>query len=100
MNRDCCDALDCVTGDWAVTTDSTCLSKRSQSLNDLNEEVKLDLITSYYQALPGEGKTPQQVQKMFAKYEQKFAQLVTRLEQKYNMPFQEEPTAETTKEEL
>jgi hypothetical protein len=113
MNRDCCNAagrgdstvLECMVGDWAVTTDSTCLSKRSQTLNGLTEQDRIALIVTFYQrVLPdNEKKSPGEVEKLVAKYERKFAQLVLRLEKKYKTSVQEKEdvtTAQALHEEL
>jgi hypothetical protein len=108
MNRDCCAGSECMAGDWAVTTDSTCLSKRSQSLNGLAEPDRIALITRYYQRVlpPDEDKkkAPGEVEKLVAKYERKFAQLVLRLEEKYQASMQEEgettAAAQSSSEEL
>jgi hypothetical protein len=110
MNRDCCNAagrgdstaLECMAGDWAVTTDSTCLSKRSQTLNGLAEQDRIALIVTFYQrVLPdNEKKAPGEVEKLVAKYERKFAQLVLRLEKKYKTSIQEAEEDVTTAQAL
>jgi hypothetical protein len=85
MNRDCCDGLQCVTGDWAVTTDSTCLSERSIALDDLSKEEKFNMIQTFYaEKVPTDSvKSSEEAQRLVEKYSRSFAQLVSRLERRY-----------------
>ncbi len=87
MNRDCCVGLHCAAGDWAYTTDSTCLSDRSVKLNALDMDEKVRLIHHFYKHLGDTGKTKDQVESLTKKYAYKreFAQLVIRLERKYGV---------------
>lgn len=88
MNRDCCSGLSCVTGDWEVTTDSTCLSPRSQKLNEMDPEQQILLIQSFYATKVNDDKkkSPQDAKALAEKYlRTAFAQLVFRLEQKYGI---------------
>ena len=115
-NRDCCRAdevdtteqqhgdLECVLGDWSVTTDSTCLSKRSQELEELSKEQNLDhqsltvLLKHHIYRYPEireahskrlrESKReedPLFYQKITEKYRHEFARLVVGLERKYGI---------------
>ena len=104
MNRDCCadDALHCAVGDWAVTTDSTCLSNRSEQLNILEMDKKVLLIQRYYEKLNDANKTPEQAEALAKKYSnmRQFAQLVVRLERKYEVSVDYENSSNGKKEEL
>ena len=86
MNRDCCGGLACVTGDWAITTDSTCLSERSVQLQALSRQEQLDLLVNFYTSdkIPADKhKSLQQVEILFNKNRRSFAKLVTRIETAY-----------------
>ena len=92
-NRDCCAHLECVTGDWQYTTDSTCLSKQSQALETelkkFSMEDKEKLLQAFYelqeQTLDDDTnkKTPEQVAKIAHQYRHDFHKLIAKLEQKY-----------------
>ncbi|KAG7337436.1 hypothetical protein IV203_034504 [Nitzschia inconspicua] len=90
-NRDCCPNLECVTGDWQYTTDSTCLSHRSQTIESdiqgMTLEEKTSLLLRFYQTrLVEEGtehKSPNDVGKIAYKYRHDFPKLVAKLERKY-----------------
>jgi hypothetical protein len=103
MNRDCCEGLSCVAGDWAVTTDSHCLSERSAAFNALTKDQKLKLLKVFYdhQALPSKRKSTPEVYKLYQKYSRMFAELIVKMEQKYDtvfrLPGEEE---ENSKDEL
>ncbi|CAB9517176.1 expressed unknown protein [Seminavis robusta] len=101
VSRDCCgNHLSCETGNWAVTTDSTCLSERSVLLEALPREEKLDLLVQFYSNLHFEErrKSKEEVEKLFDKNSRSFAKLVSRIEKHYKMPVS---TIERTgKEEL
>jgi hypothetical protein len=86
MNRDCCEGSSCVAGDWSVTTDSTCLSKRSEKLNALAMDEKLELVQEFYAKLPDSTNTPTKAKDLVEKYagRREFAQLVARLKRKYD----------------
>ena len=108
-NRDCCGreehgdrTVECVTGDWEVTTDSTCLSKRSQELEDLSKENGFDhqtltvLLKHHIYQHPEirEQQTkrfrdkevdPLFYEKIAHKYRHDFAKLIVSLERKYTM---------------
>jgi hypothetical protein len=108
-NRDCCGreehgdrTVECVTGDWEVTTDSTCLSKRSQELEDLSKENGFDhqtltvLLKHHIYQHPEirEQQTkrfrdkeidPLFYEKIAHKYRHDFAKLIVSLERKYKM---------------
>ena len=90
LSRDCCDDLACVMGDWAVTTDSTCLSERSVELNTLSKQDRLALIYNFYKNLPvdeSKRKSRQDVQALVDKYaHDAFAHLVAKIEKRYNTP--------------
>ena len=101
MPRDCCEGFECVAGDWAQTTDSTCLSRRSQNLASLRltHEQQMTLVKDFY--------AKQQVKKSddeledILKHFRPFARLVSRLEQKYHQPFPiPSIKGEDTKDEL
>ncbi len=110
-NRDCCGhedrAIECVTGDWEITTDSTCLSERSQELEAISKENGFDhqsltvLLKHHIYQLPKirEQHTkrfrdkkidPQFHEKIAKKYRHEFAKLVVNLERKYKIS---DPTA-------
>jgi len=104
-NRDCCgrdgdgdEVLECVTGDWEITTDSTCLSKRSQELETLFKDHGFDHLTItlllkdfFYQhplirdAHLTKKKAHATYEKIAAKYRYDLPRLVTILEQKYQI---------------
>ena len=107
MSRDCCSRdLTCVTGDWAVTTDSTCKSSRSIALDALSRDERIDLLVRFYQPpfdvstnendegddVPQQKKpkthppykSREQVQRLVEKYSNSFSQLVARIEKRYN----------------
>jgi hypothetical protein len=108
-NRDCCGreehldrTVECVTGDWEVTTDSTCLSKRSQELDALSKENCFDhqtltvLLKHHIYQHPEirEQQTkrfrekeidPLFYEKIADKYRHDFAKLIVSLERKYKM---------------
>lgn len=85
MNRDCCDGLSCVAGDWSVTTDSTCLSTKSARIEQrgFSKEEKERIVTQFYQKQEVLDKTAAQIEQLVKKYGRKFHQLVARLEKKY-----------------
>jgi hypothetical protein len=96
MNRDCCEHLSCITGDWQFTTDSTCLSKRSEEIDHLKLtiEEKMTLVEGYYNHIgsngdnvdvDGQRKSRKDVEKIVRKYDLEFPKLVSRLEQKYGI---------------
>jgi hypothetical protein len=87
--RDCCsgDDLDCTLGDWAVTTDSACLSKRSVHLNALRASEKMAVLRKIYaNQIPG-AKSDEEITGLAEKYirRDEFAQLIVRLERKYKI---------------
>ena len=99
MNRDCCDDLDCITGDWQYTTDSTCLSKRSEQIDNLSmsTKTKISLIEEYYNRdevvnrLKESEKSKQLsdfAKNIVKRYDQNFPQLISRLEAKYGLLFE------------
>jgi hypothetical protein len=76
-------------GDWAVTTDSTCLSERSARLEALSRDEKLALLVQFYGSVPeNKQKSPEQVEKLLNKNSRssKFAKLVSRIEKMYGIP--------------
>lgn len=95
MNRDCCNfnkgddpsTLECVAGDWAVTTDSTCLSARSKILEQLTKAEKIHLLKEFYdnKVPPTSRKSTAEVVKLYEKFARSFAKLVVRLETKYEL---------------
>lgn len=117
MNRDCCGRdepgdreVECVTGDWAITTDSTCLSKRSQELealykeNGFDEESLVVLLQNHIYQLPEiatkQNRAPEYKEKdptkyakisdlvykrIAQKYSDNFAKLIVDLERKYEI---------------
>lgn len=98
MNRDCCQDLKCVTGDWQFTTDSTCLSTRSEQIDNLklSQEEKVSIVEQYYnrdevakKLKDGEEKkkSREYVTKIVRRYDQEFPKLVSRLEAKYGYLF-------------
>jgi len=102
MNRDCCNDLDCVAGDWAVTTDSTCLSTRSQALNDLSRTEKIQILKEFYdhKVPPKKRKTTVEVVKLYEKNARTFPKLVAKLEKKYDISMTEPIHSKTTGDEL
>lgn len=101
-NRDCCEGTRCVMGDWSVTTDSVCLSTRSERLNQMEKAQKIALIKEYYSNFVKNGKSPEDVEKLATKYDdqREFAQLVARLEHKYGHGIDEARTLDRSKQEL
>jgi len=87
MPRDCCDGLQCIGGDWAQTTDSTCLSIRSQNIASLSLSSKEQriLLETYYTER-NVSKTSEELDDILKRF-RPFARLVQRLEQKYQQPF-------------
>mmetsp|Transcript_12522 Transcript_12522/g.15092 ORF Transcript_12522/g.15092 Transcript_12522/m.15092 type:complete len:98 (+) Transcript_12522:1-294(+) len=94
MPRDCCDSLSCVAGDWEVTTDSTCLSSRSESLNALSVEERITLLQTFYRQRETKNgfayNSPEEAKALVEKYERSFAKLVQRIERKYDVTIGEE----------
>ena len=91
MSRDCCDDLTCVTGDWAVTTDSTCLSERSVALDAMSTADRVAMIYNFYHQtahdIPDEKrKTRNEAQALVDKHARSFAKLVARIEKLYDRP--------------
>jgi hypothetical protein len=95
-NRDCCDDLECVTGDWQYTTDSTCLSQKSQHMDvqtkGLTLEEKTALVEEFYSSLSYKEdeettKTKEEITKIAHKYRHEFPKLVQKLERKYSTSF-------------
>ncbi len=97
MDRDCCDGLNCITGDWQYTTDSTCLSERSEAIDKLNLSTteKIDLVEQYYRqesvkegGSATNGKCREDIEKLVSvKYDMEFSKLVSKLEGKYKVLF-------------
>ena len=97
MNRDCCEGMKCITGDWQYTTDSTCLSNRSEQIDNLNltTEERIDAVFLFYSndmvvrqlKEQEKGKSRTDVEKIVKRYIQDFPKLVSRLEKKYNVQF-------------
>lgn len=95
MNRDCCNfnkddasSLECVAGDWAVTTDFTCLSSRSKILEQLSRDEKINVLKDFYDNKvypPWSRKPTSEVVKLYEKFSKSFANLVLRLEKKYKV---------------
>lgn len=98
MNRDCCEGMKCITGDWQYTTDSTCLSNRSEQIDNLNltTEERIDVVLSFYSNKgvisklkeQEKGKSRTDVEKIVKRYIQDFPKLVSRLEKKYDVQFE------------
>jgi len=87
MPRDCCDGLQSIGGDWAQTTDSTCISIRSQRIVSLSlpsKEQRILLETYYTEQKVS--KTSDELDDTLQRF-RPFARLVQRLEQKYQQPF-------------
>ena len=99
VKRDCCDELNCVTGDWQFTTDSTCLSKKSEEIESskFSLEEKIQLVQQFYSKLSSssevfdetgmivvEKKTPDEISTIVNKYKSEFPKLVMKLERKYD----------------
>ena len=87
MNRDCCPKLSCVAGDWAVTTDSHCLSERSAELNALSKDDKLAMLKDFYdnKAPPQNRRSTAEVFALYEKNSRMFAKLVMKIEKKYEV---------------
>jgi hypothetical protein len=79
-------------GDWAITTDSTCLSERSAQLEALSRDEKLALLVQFYgnsnddRVVESKRKSPQQVETLLNKNSRSFAKLVSRIERMYGIP--------------
>ena len=108
-NRDCCGfskrgnhddrkAIECVTGDWAHTTDSTCISKRSQMLDSITKDHDFTvddvtvLLLHFIYKMPeieekqkGEKQEDYYYYKIAQKYRHDFAKLIVNLERKYGI---------------
>jgi hypothetical protein len=93
MPRDCCEGLSCIAGDWQYTTDSNCLSPKSEALErrKFNPEEFGDLLSKFYETIHV-SKTPHEVQTIVKKYQSEFPTLVSRLERKYGVSFEIIPT--------
>jgi len=101
MPRDCCKGFECVAGDWAQTTDSTCLSRQSQNIASLRltHGQQMTLVKDFYAKQQVE-KTDDELEDII-KHFRPFARLVSRLEHKYHQPFQiPSDKGEETKVEL
>lgn len=129
MNRDCCDGLTCVTGDWQYTTDSTCLSPKSATIEAkayTRKEQEM-LVARFYNDLDTTTSTMDNDDKsdekeandnrndkrkksseeintlVYKKFRNKFPQLVSKLEKKYGKKFDltttDSGTESTTKTE-
>jgi hypothetical protein len=86
-NRDCCQGLECIAGDWQYTTDSTCLSHRSrhieESVKGMTIDDKVRILQTYYDAT---AKKPlEEITKIAYRYRHDFPKLVSRLERKYGL---------------
>jgi hypothetical protein len=85
-NRDCCQGLECILGDWQYTTDSTCLSPKSQEVDaaiiGMTVDDKTNLLQHFYTS-QNIAKTNDEVAKIAYKYRHQFPRLVAKLEQKY-----------------
>lgn len=88
MPRDCCEGLNCVAGDWEYTTDSTCLSPKSETLENrkLAPDEMRELVEFFYEKVKA-SKQSDEVDKLVQKYASEFPQLVARLERKYETVF-------------
>jgi hypothetical protein len=86
-NRDCCDDLQCSLGDWSITTDSTCLSKRSMEMNSKPFEQQVALVQRYYDRVAFGKKSLNEIEDLTKKYSIKgeFARMVVRLERMYGI---------------
>jgi hypothetical protein len=90
MPRDCCEGLSCVGGDWQYTTDSTCLSPKSEQLEaqTLTLEERVKLVLQFYQKANAPAKTTEEVERLvMKKYRGNFPKLVAKLEGKYDVEF-------------
>jgi transketolase len=84
-----------VTGDWQYTTDSTCLSQKSQHIDvqtkGLTLEEKTALVEEFYSSLNNKDeettKTNEEITKITHKYRHEFPKLVQKLERKYSTAF-------------
>ena len=87
MSRDCCDGMSCEGGNWEKTTNFQCLSKRSKSFRSFSYEHQVKYIRQFYhrQVKPDQQKTVEEIETLVKKYHTKFAQLVQRLENKYQV---------------
>lgn len=92
-NRDCCTNLECVTGDWEYTTDSTCLSQWSRDIDAAIKSMTLDektnLLLFFYQTITAEDregkeeKSKEDISQIGYKYRHVFPKLVSKLGRKY-----------------
>ena len=105
INRDCCTNLKCITGDWQYTTDSTCLSPRSEQIDNmkLSREEKIRKVETFYnqdeimnygvekggeeeeEERKSNKKSRKEIEKIVIKYDQEFPKLISRLEAKYGI---------------
>mmetsp|Transcript_59951 Transcript_59951/g.90378 ORF Transcript_59951/g.90378 Transcript_59951/m.90378 type:complete len:202 (+) Transcript_59951:166-771(+) len=88
IQRDCCEGLNCVTGDWQYTTDSTCLSPKSEGIvaSKFSFEEKVSLVNRFYEKM-AVAKTADEVEKIVHKYKRDFPNLIVKLERKYDANF-------------
>ena len=96
-NRDCCGHIECITGDWQYTTDSTCLSERSRTLDMQTKGLKLnvnEIIISLKDYIYQHSSITISVQqedeeiffsKIAYKYRHDIPKLIVKLEKKYNI---------------
>jgi len=79
-----------MTGDWSVTTDSTCLSERSEAFHALNQHERRQLIEDFYYKVLGETtKHAEDIRRIVSKYNTNFGELVLKLERKYERKIEE-----------
>lgn len=88
-------------GDWQFTTDSTCLTPRSEAIDAkmFPQEERIALVTGYYEKAKIV-KEKAFVEKIVRKYGHEFAKLVSRLEQKYSVNFDFDTDPENIDAEL
>jgi len=74
-------------GDWEITTDSACLTERSEALEALSTKEKLELVRRFYSSrVPKHArKAPEEADALVSKNRRSFAKLVARIERKYDI---------------
>lgn len=109
VQRDCCPNLKCVTGDWQYTTDSTCLSPRSEAVEwkarEYSKDDKISVLIEFYQNIESgssQHKSKEDIEKIVRRYDNEFPKLISKLEQKYQVQFDkfEPDSGSTTRDEM
>jgi hypothetical protein len=82
MAADCCEGLNCVEGDWEVTTDYTCLSTASIVANKLPLSDKLGIVKHFYAHIKSQ-KEDNFIRNLVKRRSGDFAKLIFQLNKKF-----------------